>query len=93
MTYGDIPGELTERVLIEYLRHQTHSGEYLDFLSIGGSYTRAFLAAVLESKQGEEGNSGNVFTWGIHSENATSFVHFSLPDTRVPDSGNIVIIA
>ena len=79
MTNSDIPVELTQRLLIEYLRYQTHSGVNLEFFTIGGSDTSTFLAAVLKSKQGEEGNSSNVFTWGIHSENATSFAQFSLP--------------
>jgi hypothetical protein len=50
MANGDIPGELTQGLLTEYLGHQAHISTEVDVFAIGGSNTGTLLATMLESK-------------------------------------------
>jgi hypothetical protein len=67
-------GEPAERFLIEYLRHQPHTGKDADAVTVAGGDAGALLAAVLESKQGKKSKPGYIFLGTIDAENATSLV-------------------
>jgi len=50
MTDGDMAAEMTQGFLTKNLGYQPHPGVNIEFLTIGGGDTGAFLAAVLKSK-------------------------------------------
>jgi len=71
MADGYIAGKLAEDVFIENLGNQPQVCIYLKFISVCGSDSGAFLAAVLESEEGEEGNTGYIFVRSVYAYNST----------------------
>jgi hypothetical protein len=77
MPDGNIPRELTQGLLAEYLGYQTHIGTEVELLAIGCGNTGTLLTTVLESEQSEEGKSSYILIWGIDTKNAASLVQTS----------------
>ena len=75
MSDSDVPWELGQLVLGESLGNQPHGGVEVDFLSIGGSDTGAFLSTMLESVKAEESNSGNIYAGSVDAENTAALMH------------------
>lgn len=75
MSNSDVSWELGQFVLGESLGNQPHGGVEVDFLSIGGSDTSAFLPTVLEGVKAEESNSGNIYSGSINAEYTAAFMH------------------
>jgi hypothetical protein len=87
-----MPGEMTQRVLIEYLRNQPHGGIYVEVFAVAGSDTGALLPAVLKGKQGKKGKAGYLLIGSIDTKNATAFVQICLPSVGSPE-GSITLKA
>ena len=69
-----VTDQLTERVLIEYLRYQAHITVIGYNLSVGCGNTGTFLATVLERKEGEKVKSGYILIRSINSDDCAAFV-------------------
>ena len=68
--------EMLSQVLFgEYLGNQAHFGVNLKLAAIGGGDACAFLAAVLQGKEGEVGKAGDVFAGGVNTENTACLMH------------------
>ena len=70
---------MAERFFGENLSYQARFGINVDFLAIGGGNTTAFLAPVLQGKEGKIGKAGYIFIWGINTENTTAFLQLIQP--------------
>jgi hypothetical protein len=79
VTDGNIPGKLTQRILIEYLGHQPHISVNLELFTISGGNTSAFLTAVLKGEQSKKGKPSYILMGGINTNNAATFVQAYLP--------------
>lgn len=75
MAYGDMPREARELLLGEHLRDQPHGGVDVDSLTVGGGDAGAFLPAVLEGIETEEGDSGDIYSRGIDAKDPAAFMH------------------
>jgi hypothetical protein len=74
MAYGDMAGEVGERILRKNVGDAPHAGENPYFLTIGRGDTRAFLAAVLQGEECKKGKAGYIYIRGINAKDSASFV-------------------
>jgi hypothetical protein len=85
VTDGDIAAEVAERFFGENLSYQARFGINADFFAIGGGNTTAFLAPVLQGKEGKIGKAGYIFIGGINTKNAAAFLQLIQPFFSGPD--------
>ena len=70
---GHVAAQIGQVVLVEDLRHKPHALVDVGHVSVAGDDARAFLPAMLERVEGEEGAPCGVLAAGIDAEDAALF--------------------